>query len=551
MAQQFDLKFIASLEDRASSQMQNMEKKLQGMSRGFGALTVASGAAFAGITAGIMGAVKAGIDFEQTTIAFETMVGSAEKAKILLGQLTDFASKTPFQLTQVETATKQLLAYGVSVEDIIPTLKTLGDISSGVGMDKLPNLILAFGQVKAATHLTGMELRQFTESGVPLLQALVDQANKMGGAMTSTGKAVKATHIDIKELNDKLAIAKVRLAEAEKKGKQKASTMMSLRNAVENYQQAISKANITNQGVAETFARTTVTAAQMQEAISNGEVTFEQVQKALQGMTTEGGKFNDLMLKQSATLGGMLSNLQDAIEKTMRSIGTQIVPQLKPLVEWLIEATAKVQAFAAEHPKLTTAIILAAAALTGLVALIGTIGLILPTVIAGFVLLAGPVGLIIVAIVALSAAITYLIIKWGEIRTAFIEGWTALKAIFKETVDWIIANTLQPLMDWINKVVSALSRVKESVSSVASKVGSGITNSIKNIIPFADGGIVTRPTLGLVGEAGPEAIVPLSKMGGFGGGLSITITGNTFMSDREAAEKIGNMIIKSLPLKLA
>ena len=46
--------------------------------------------------------------------------------------------------------------------------------------------------------------------------------------------------------------------------------------------------------------------------------------------------------------------------------------------------------------------------------------------------------------------------------------------------------------------------------------------------PFAEGGIVTGPTLGLVGEAGPEAIIPLDRLnqfGGFGGGdINITVT---------------------------
>jgi hypothetical protein len=39
---------------------------------------------------------------------------------------------------------------------------------------------------------------------------------------------------------------------------------------------------------------------------------------------------------------------------------------------------------------------------------------------------------------------------------------------------------------------------------------------------FADGGIVTGPTLGIVGEAGPEAVIPLDQMGRMGG-MNITI----------------------------
>jgi len=86
--------------------------------------------------------------------------------------MTNFAKKTPFTLQGLENETKKLLAYGISQKEVMADLKVLGDIAAGVGMDKLPNLTLAYGQVRAAGRLTGMELRQFTEAGVPLLEEL-------------------------------------------------------------------------------------------------------------------------------------------------------------------------------------------------------------------------------------------------------------------------------------------------------------------------------------------------------------------------------------------
>ena len=47
--------------------------------------------------------------------------------------------------------------------------------------------------------------------------------------------------------------------------------------------------------------------------------------------------------------------------------------------------------------------------------------------------------------------------------------------------------------------------------------------NVPEIPKLAKGGIVSRPTLALIGEAGPEAVVPLSKMGGMGGGINITV----------------------------
>lgn len=120
---------------------------------------------------------------EQNEVAFRTMLGSAEAATKLLAQIRDFAKATPFNLSELVEGSKRLLAYNVEAKDLIPTLNVLGDITAGVGREKLPQLILAFGQVKAATHLTGAELRQFSEAGVPLLQTLADQAGVTAATM--------------------------------------------------------------------------------------------------------------------------------------------------------------------------------------------------------------------------------------------------------------------------------------------------------------------------------------------------------------------------------
>lgn len=120
----------------------------------------------------LTGASKLGGEMESLQVSFETMLGSAEKGQETIRKLNQFSNVTPFTNDQVLKSSKSLLAYNIEAKELIPTLETLGNIAAGVGMDKMPNLILAFGQVKAATKLTGMELRQFTEAGVPLLDEL-------------------------------------------------------------------------------------------------------------------------------------------------------------------------------------------------------------------------------------------------------------------------------------------------------------------------------------------------------------------------------------------
>jgi hypothetical protein len=60
--------------------------------------------------------------------------------------------------------------------------------------------------------------------------------------------------------------------------------------------------------------------------------------------------------------------------------------------------------------------------------------------------------------------------------------------------------------------------------------------------PFATGGIVTSPTLGLVGEAGAEAVIPLSKLGNMGNNINITVNAGMGVDGAE----VGNQIIDAI-----
>lgn len=130
-------------------------------------------------------------DFEQFNVAFETMLGSSEKAKVLLDDIKDFAKATPFELPSIVEGSKRLLAYNIDAKAIIPTFSTLGNIAAGVGTEKLPQLITAFGQVSAKGKLMGQELLQFTEAGVNLggaLQEAFGVSRTELEKMISTGK---------------------------------------------------------------------------------------------------------------------------------------------------------------------------------------------------------------------------------------------------------------------------------------------------------------------------------------------------------------------------
>lgn len=84
------------------------------------------------------------------------------------------------------------------------------------------------------------------------------------------------------------------------------------------------------------------------------------------------------------------------------------------------------------------------------------------------------------------------------------------------------------LFDKITKLPEQIGTFFANALGKVLDVGSNVIDSIKSIIPFATGGIVTGPTLGLIGEAGPEAVVPLDKANGIGTTYVININGDVY-----------------------
>mgnify|MGYP002507803312 CR=1 FL=1 len=112
-------------------------------------------------------------EMEQYQTSFEVMLGSQAKAQQMMKDLTQFASATPFTLQQTVPQATLLMSYGVQAKDLISTMTKLGDLSSG-NSDKFNRIALAYGQMLAKGKVTGEELMQITEAGVPLMQTLAD-----------------------------------------------------------------------------------------------------------------------------------------------------------------------------------------------------------------------------------------------------------------------------------------------------------------------------------------------------------------------------------------
>lgn len=124
-------------------------------------------------------------ELEYQRVALGNLIRDEEYGAKLFERIKAAAVESPFRITQLVTYTKQLAAYRIEQENLFDVSKRLADVSAGLGVD-MNRLILAYGQVRAASVLRGQELRQFTEAGIPIVELLAEKFTELNGKMTST-----------------------------------------------------------------------------------------------------------------------------------------------------------------------------------------------------------------------------------------------------------------------------------------------------------------------------------------------------------------------------
>lgn len=129
--------------------------------------------------------ITIGGQFEVQHVALQNILGDMQEANVLFGQLQELAIESPKTFMELTAYAKQLSAYQIPASELYDTTKRLADMSSGLGVD-MNRLILAYGQVRSAAVLRGQELRQFTEAGIPMVQALANKFTELNGKLTTT-----------------------------------------------------------------------------------------------------------------------------------------------------------------------------------------------------------------------------------------------------------------------------------------------------------------------------------------------------------------------------
>jgi hypothetical protein len=239
-------------------------------------------------------------------------------------------------------------------------------------------------------------------------------------------------------------------------------------------------------------------------------------------MVKEGASFDDIMAEIAGTMGGAASEAANTAEgrfkrlgvafsETKESIGAALIPAMEavlPLVE-------KFAAWAQNNPQ-------------AFMIIAGALGAIALSIMAINIAMAlNPIGLIVVGVIALIAGLALAYQRFEGFRNLVDVVFKGIRTGFGFVVDYLkfVAGIYKEIFNgiakaWNNTVGKLSFKVPGWVPGIG---GKGF--DVPNIPMLADGGIVTGPTLALIGEAGPEAVVPLDRMGGMGNNVTIHVNG--------------------------
>lgn len=128
-------------------------------------------------------------EFELQRVALGSIIGDLNEANKMFEQIKAAAVKSPFQIKELVTYTKQLAAYKVETDELFETTQRLADISAGLGVG-MERLVLAYGQIRATGYLRASEVRQLTEAGIPIIEELAKKMSQLRGETVSAAEVM-------------------------------------------------------------------------------------------------------------------------------------------------------------------------------------------------------------------------------------------------------------------------------------------------------------------------------------------------------------------------
>ncbi len=267
--------------DKITGFVSNLASHMRWASLFIGTAVATIGSSFVNMAAGL----------EQTRVGFETLLKDEAKVRDALTFIQKWALETPFSVTEATDSFKRFLAVTGDLDLTKKYLQNLGDavVATSGNINEFNFAARAMTQIQAMSKVRAQEMYQLVNANIPafdiLARAIQDGKLKVEGlnvSMSGTASVSKKLTSEYKkasgnigEMNDRLAISKQRLKEAEANAKIKQSTLMSLRNTVQNYEQSIAKAN----GAINEYNTKT---AQSSKVISTQKMSLDQIKGELQ-----------------------------------------------------------------------------------------------------------------------------------------------------------------------------------------------------------------------------------------------------------------------------
>jgi hypothetical protein len=244
-------------------------------------------------------------------------------------------------------------------------------------------------------------------------------------------------------------------------------------------------------------------------------------------MNVLGGTFGGAAAEAADTAAGKFKILQNSLDETKESIGAALLPVVEAVLPYL----QKFADWAQENPQ-------------AFLIIAGAIGAVAAAIVATNIAMAlNPFSLIAagIALLVVGLVVAYKKFEWFS---------TGVKAVVNGIIGVfeVWANSWIKVINAIIKGYNALPLLPDigfigeiKIGRVGGDEGTTSGGGI-NIPKMASGGIVNQPTLAMIGEAGPEAVIPLSRMGQMGGGMTITVNAGLVSTP----DQIGQDIIAAI-----
>jgi hypothetical protein len=425
----------------------------------------------------------------------------------------------------------------------------------------------ALGGVLATASAAAIEDQASSEKLAGQLRrttgATDDQVKAVEAYIQQTELASATADAELRPAFSKLVTATKDVDEAQKLMTMSLDISTATGKSLEEVTEALSQAYGGNTGALEGLD------ASLRTAIEEG-ATFDELGKTL--TDTYGGANAEF----ANTAEGGLAKFQIQMDNAKVSIGNAVLP----IIEALIPALMSLADFLADNTQLLIIIggVIGGVAATvivlnGIIKVWSTLTKTLTILQGAFnaVLALNPIMLVVIAVVALIAIFVLLQKRFDIVGKAM----DFMRDVFISAKDKVL-DAFDSVLRFFRELPGNLRRVGTNILKVLtypyrtafnliSKLWNGSIGSFSISIPdwvplvggksfnfpkmptipaLAEGGIVNRPTLALIGEAGPEAVVPLGRGGGMMGGITINIAGSV-ISEGDLIEKVRKGLVET------